>query len=643
MRALPRSNGDANATAPVASRGDGLLVRLGCWSDRWLQVLRYHRSEQLIRRAYRRFAGPCVEIGARCVRPLRHPWVRHRVVPPPPVRDLRTRRTIPASANPGFCRTTAGADCASGAFELLNLRANLGSEIDWKLRPRPDAPPLWAFHLHYHEFLLAAASEPTGSDWRSIWGVVESWLAEFAGHGRIRDRVAWSPYCISRRLPVWMHLFRAEPPEQALAESLLDSMALQTAFLARNLERDLGGNHLWENAKALATAGCFFAGPAADRWRSMGLDLLDRCIDEQLLPHGEQFERSPMYQADLARGLTDLSGWLRPVDPDAADRNERVAARMTTFLDAIRHPDGLIPLFGDATHDADASVCPPHGNSSGWVGDYYVHRRGSDALLFDAGDVGPDDLPAHAHADLLGFELSLHGRRALVDSGTFSYTGPRRSEFRGSKAHNVLTIDGVDSADVWSSFRMGRRGHIVERSSGSRDGGYWIRARHDAYARLGIEGVERWWFLADDGPWFAVHLVSGDPRRSHVMTERLHWHPDATMTFLDPKTAEAALDGPILWELATAESATAAPVLRVGQGAYSTHFHRARSNTTFKLELVTAPPAVLAWTISTTTEPVRPTIRLEPDRLVLNWRSGNARRHAYLPLGRRISERRSGR
>ena len=35
----------------------------------------------------------------------------------------------------------------------------------------------------------------------------------------------------------------------------------------------------------------------------------------------------------------------------------------------------------------------------------------------DAGDIGPDYQPGHAHGDMLSFELSLNGHRVIVDSG----------------------------------------------------------------------------------------------------------------------------------------------------------------------------------------------------------------------------------
>ena len=100
------------------------------------------------------------------------------------------------------------------------------------------------------------------------------------------------------------------------------------------------------------------------------------------------------------------------------------AERMAGFLQDICHPDGDIPLLGDSCFGEAAPIgtlvkrattlLPSPASGRGKVvGDYWLFRHDNDLLLFDAGPVGPDDLPAHAHADLLTLEASVGGRRLL--------------------------------------------------------------------------------------------------------------------------------------------------------------------------------------------------------------------------------------
>ena len=74
------------------------------------------------------------------------------------------------------------------------------------------------------------------------------------------------------------------------------------------------------------------------------------------------------------------------------------------------------------------------------------------------GDVGPIDLLFRStHADTLSFEFSLFGQRLIVNSGTEYGFGTERLRQRGTFAHSTLSINGVNSSDVWSGFRVGSR------------------------------------------------------------------------------------------------------------------------------------------------------------------------------------------
>ena len=70
--------------------------------------------------------------------------------------------------------------------------------------------------------------------------------------------------------------------------------------------RDLLGNHLFENAKALIFAGCFFEGAPADAWFECGAQVLGKELGEQILPDGGYFELSPMYHSIILEDILDL-------------------------------------------------------------------------------------------------------------------------------------------------------------------------------------------------------------------------------------------------------------------------------------------------------------------------------------------------
>jgi uncharacterized heparinase superfamily protein len=317
-----------------------------------------------------------------------------------------------------------------------------------------------------------------------------------------------------------------------------------------------------ENARALVLAGSFFDGPDADRWLRKGAAILRRQLVEQVLPHGEHFERSSMYHAIMLEALLDVADAARPVDAELARRCDGATVAMATFLRAILHPDGEIPLLGDACFGQSAAACPliaraargaderparaalqptPSPGAHVW-GQTWTYRNSGDFVLFDAGPVGPDHLPAHAHADLLHLEASVAGRRLLVDSGVFDYAlSPMRRYCRSTQAHNTLEIDDRNQCDMWSRFRMGHRGWPGKLATGHADGFDWARAEHNAYRRLGVPRVGRWIGCRPGGPWLCVDWCEGTG--AHRLVNRLHFHPDVTVEEVAGDEVKLTLSG----------------------------------------------------------------------------------------------------
>src|SRR5207247_8423600 len=109
--------------------------------------------------------------------------------------------------------------------------------------------------------------------------------------------------------------------------ALLESLYLQAAYLYRNLETYVLGNHYLENARALVFAGVNFGGQGeAAAWLEKGRQIIRSETPEQILADGGSFERSPMYHALALEAYLDLLNLLpagdtiRPVLVDAVRR-----------------------------------------------------------------------------------------------------------------------------------------------------------------------------------------------------------------------------------------------------------------------------------------------------------------------------------
>jgi len=419
-------------------------------------------------------------------------------------------------------------------FRFLNDTRDL--EVHGWDDPRVDK--LWRYNLHYFDDLNARDAEA-----RLPWqrALLERWVRE----NPPAKGTGWEPYPTSLRIVNWIKwAWRGN----ALPDECAHSLAIQVRWLSRRLETHLLGNHLFVNAKALVMAGLFFGDVEAARWVEQGMRILAEQVPEQILPDGGQFELSPMYHAlaledmlDLVNGMATAPSVI-PSRWHAATRDwPGVVASLRRWLAAMCHPDGAISFFNDAAIGIAASPaelegyarrlgCPDIAPGGALVrlsqSGYVRVERGPAVALLDVALVGPDYLPAHAHADTLSFELSLFGTRVLVNSGTSRYgSDAERQRQRGTAAHNTVIIDGENSSEVWSGFRVGRRGRPVGLEvTGVPE--ITVRCSHDGYRRLPGQPLHTRQWSFDARRLVVNDSISGVFREAQA---RYHLHPSITV------------------------------------------------------------------------------------------------------------------
>jgi uncharacterized heparinase superfamily protein len=420
-------------------------------------------------------------------------------------------------------------------FRFLNIEHDISESADWN---STQISKLWLYNLHYFDDLNADGA-PGRSDLHQE--LIIRWMTENPP-GKF---IGWEPYPLSLRIVNWI--------KWALAGNFLDddmcrSLAVQARFLIKRLERHLLGNHLFANAKALVFAGCFFEGEEADAWLRCGIDILRHEIQEQILVDGGHFERSTMYHSLALEDMLDLVNVTQYFSPQLPSPLERAIAdwplqvrSLHAWLLAMSHPDGEIGLFNDAAFDIAPSVSEldaytrrilmdattplrlpvTHLKESG-----YIRLVNSPAVaLLDVAPIGPDYLPGHAHADTLTFEFSLGEQRVLVNSGTSCYgIGAERMRQRGTAAHNTVTVNGQDSSEVWSSFRVARRaypfGLHIEHSSEALV--TEVQCAHNGYKRLTGKPIHHRTWRMDRQELTVIDRVEGSHKNAEA---RFHFHP----------------------------------------------------------------------------------------------------------------------
>jgi hypothetical protein len=258
------------------------------------------------------------------------------------------------------------------------------------------------------------------------------------------------------------------------------------------------GNHTICECIGLIFGGAVFRHTVkGNGWLELGRSLLDEEIHNQILEDGGPAEQSLSYH----RLVLDLC-WLAC---DFLEKNRlhdcsNIKARLglgESFLLSFSDEHGYFPSIGDS--DDGYAIAPsvrprrsiPAANNQGMT----IHRKSgcsvvrlaeSFMMTFDHGPLGMQPLYNHGHADALSITLGCDGTQMLVDPGTCRYNGEPvwRSYFKGSRAHNTVTIDGFDQAVQLTGFIWDRpyEAFLTDAHEGS--GRYSLSAYHTGYERL---------------------------------------------------------------------------------------------------------------------------------------------------------------
>lgn len=418
-----------------------------------------------------------------------------------------------------------------GSVSFLNVKANFRHGLSWN---DSRFEKLWLYNLHYFDDLNAVNNVIRKSIQSEF---VMRWINENA---RIEGN-GWEPYPLSLRIVNWIKWYNRAGINNP---QIILSLHQQAQALSKQLEYHILGNHLFANGKALVFAGCFLQGDLADSYLEIGLKILEREIPEQFLADGGHFELSPMYHCILLWDLLELiqlaavTQHTRLVAVETYWR--QVAQKALNWLSVMIHADGDVSFFNDSAIGIAASpqqifnYAASLGLKSHFNEPQRLHTLADSgyskinmpahSLIFDHAQVGPDYLPGHAHADTLSFEWSVGNQRVFVNSGTSMYgVSHERLRQRKTAAHNTIEVDGHDSSEVWSGFRVARRAKAVLESANT--SGEWVAvtAAHDGYRRLKGKVTHRRTIAMAAKQLIVSDQLTGDFKQA---VAHFHLHPD---------------------------------------------------------------------------------------------------------------------
>ncbi|MEP7351640.1 MAG: alginate lyase family protein [Acidobacteriota bacterium] len=369
-----------------------------------------------------------------------------------------------------------------------------------------DHKVIWELNRHQHLVLLAQAFLLTGR--REFLDEIPRQLDHWMLENPVQKGIHWaSALEVAFRALSWLwvlHLVGKHLPED-FRRRWMRSLHHHGLHLEHNLSFYFSPNtHLLGEAVALDALGRLLPDmPRSAQWRSLGSKTVLEQMQRQVREDGSHFEQSSYYHLYSV----DFFLFFLVLHPEAPEWYRGKLVKMVDFLSALVSSQGILPLIGDedggrffhpygernrfaqATLVSCANLLqrtdwlPSHGgleleqavwwmasdsldrsnrraallpDSSRWFADtgLAVLRSEKAHVILDAGNFGAGSA-GHSHADTLSMVAFVDGRELLIDPGTFTYISDpaARQRFRGTAAHNTVSIDSLEQAVPQGPFR----------------------------------------------------------------------------------------------------------------------------------------------------------------------------------------------
>jgi len=434
----------------------------------------------------------------------------------------------------------------------------------------------------------------------------------------------------------------------ALRSKLRSALRAHGIWLYRYPSRfSSANNHLIAEAAGLFLLGELCSDfPDAAEWASYGHETLSQEIPLQILADGVGAEQSPTYTAFtlewmlLACRISEVTN--KPFPPLVIDRLKKAITHLQWMTDEGGHQPNIgdndegrvvisrpnreddytssvvtslsalleVPsakLSTETPHLRETLVTMPKSGNLAQLegartfdeGGYtvfrsYIKQRAA-LLVFDHGPLGYLSIAAHGHADALAVWLHIDDVPVLVDAGTYLYHGGHedRDYFRGTSAHNTLTLDNDNQSRISGPFNWSQKAFAKRLLPNETREEYEVSAQHDGYKKS--HGVHHQRSIVTDasGRFEIEDNLIGDLRRpDSEASVRYMINPALSVARSTPNRVVLWHKGAPLLEIDVEYVGTnnqrTKPDLELSSGMYSRHFGDKEPTTT----LLIRQPAV---------------------------------------------------
>ena len=315
-------------------------------------------------------------------------------------------------------------------------------------------------------------------------------------------------------------------------------------------------------------------------WKEEAMSRLEEQVRMQVLPDGMHIERAAGYHLVSTFCFLQILELAQRNGVRVSDTYMKNTEKMIDFVVGVMRPHGYYPMLKDgdesdvfgerascglwedinnlnmledandlrwvlktgarifnrpdmlyiATHGKEGQK-PKIGSVAAPQAGFYTMRTGWDNddlyLVYTCGELGAAEQNCvHGHADALSIDVSGFGQTLLIDPGRYIYEGPYRIWFKGTSAHNTITVDGLDSSELADEWMFRTKANSAVKCWATTKKFDYVDGSHDGYNRLAdpVTHRRRVCFIK---PFFWLILDELTAKENHTYDQYFHFGPEA--------------------------------------------------------------------------------------------------------------------
>ena len=403
--------------------------------------------------------------------------------------------------------------------------------IDFEYNPGNDPEFVWQFNRHQFLICLSQAYRLTGDERyvRKMVSVMEQFMETQRDYQNKRT-TTFRILEIGMRSGNWLKALYTVGPCNLLTDEFLNKVRKFLKLHGDIIKAEHNPYCYAGNWGILENHGLFLLGVllGEEQYTKQAIQVLDKALKTQVLPDGMQLEQSIMYHNEILRVMLDVLYYGLVYEVEIPESMRQKVFDMLYMGLNFRKSDGHQIAMGDSddmdisriyqiaavifensvfkwaggeeiTYDnawmlsaADAAKYKKMKGEKPLMDSmlleqsgHYFFRSGWDRkmnmLHMDGGFLGT----SHGHNDALHVDLIIQGRDVLIDPGRYTYVyGKERMEFRGTRAHNTIMVDGKE-INEWENSWFTKTVTAQSRQQMYKNGRYtFASAGHMGYMRL---------------------------------------------------------------------------------------------------------------------------------------------------------------